>query len=200
MRPQRRSRRGQRKAGAWLDRFSLRTQLAGSILGALVAETTFLLGPPPSWSTAFLAFLVLIVAVVFLLSIATSMWELDRFLTVVTFLAGLVLYIESFAVMYQVFNHEVRRCFAPRLAHHVDAVYFALSTFTTSGYGDIHASAPTCRWLVSTQMVIDFSVVALALAFFVAKATRVAARDPRDGKNSLVVETRPRSPAPGERH
>ncbi|MCF6506641.1 two pore domain potassium channel family protein [Blastococcus sp. MG754426] len=43
-----------------------------------------------------------------------------------------------------------------------DALYFALSTLTTVGYGDIHAAGQLARVLVSVQLVFNVLVLAAA--------------------------------------
>jgi len=102
----------------------------------------------------------------------------------VTFAAAVGAYLLAVATIYSVESqrsqHTVSPCFHPPFAHHVDAFYFTLSTFTTAGFGDIHANNPTCRWLVSGQMVLDITVVALAVAAFVsAYSLRPAPGPPR---------------------
>jgi voltage-gated potassium channel Kch len=46
----------------------------------------------------------------------------------------------------------------------IDAIYFAVATFTTTGYGDIQAVSQGARLLVSVQMLAGFAVVAVGLA------------------------------------
>jgi len=41
-----------------------------------------------------------------------------------------------------------------------DALYFALATLTTVGYGDVHASGQVARGIVTVQLVFDVLVVA----------------------------------------
>ena len=43
-----------------------------------------------------------------------------------------------------------------------DALYFALSTLTTVGYGDVHAAGQVARALVSLQLVFNVLVLATA--------------------------------------
>jgi voltage-gated potassium channel len=60
----------------------------------------------------------------------------------------------------------------------VDALYFAVSTMLTVGYGDIHATGQVARGLVLVQMVFDVAFVATAGAVlnarFRSRAERVA--------------------------
>jgi Ion channel len=48
------------------------------------------------------------------------------------------------------------------LATRIDALYFALTTLFTVGYGDIHPVGQLARALVSVQMVLNVGVLALA--------------------------------------
>lgn len=45
----------------------------------------------------------------------------------------------------------------------VDAIYFALSTVTTAGFGDISPHSETCRWLTSGELGIGFPILGLAI-------------------------------------
>jgi len=55
-----------------------------------------------------------------------------------------------------------------------DAIYFTVTTLSTTGFGDIAANSPTARWVVTAQMLLDLIVVVgLARVFIVAaKAAR----------------------------
>jgi hypothetical protein len=46
----------------------------------------------------------------------------------------------------------------------LDAVYFAVTTLSTTGFGDIHAHADMCRRLVTAEMLIGFPALGLAIA------------------------------------
>jgi len=48
------------------------------------------------------------------------------------------------------------------LATRIDALYFALTTLFTVGYGDIHPVGQLARALVSVQMVLNVGVLAVA--------------------------------------
>ena len=55
-----------------------------------------------------------------------------------------------------------------------DAVYFTVTTLSTTGFGDIAANSQAARWVVTTQMLFDLVVlVGLARVFMLAaKASR----------------------------
>lgn len=44
----------------------------------------------------------------------------------------------------------------------LDALYFALATMFTIGYGDVHAEGQLARGIVSVQMVFDVAILAAA--------------------------------------
>jgi hypothetical protein len=46
----------------------------------------------------------------------------------------------------------------------VSAAYYALSTLSTTGFGDIAAHSRDCRWLSIVQLSIGFPTIALAIA------------------------------------
>jgi hypothetical protein len=54
----------------------------------------------------------------------------------------------------------------------IDAVYFTVSTLSTVGYGDVHASGQAARLAVTVQILADLSVIALSVRALVAAARR----------------------------
>ena len=58
------------------------------------------------------------------------------------------------------------------LATRTDALYFAVSTLATVGFGDIHAQGQLARALVLTQMVFNVAVLAAAFALLRTAAAR----------------------------
>jgi membrane-associated HD superfamily phosphohydrolase len=58
-----------------------------------------------------------------------------------------------------------------------DAIYFTVTTLSTTGFGDIAAKSPTARWVVTAQMLVDLiAVVGLARVFIMAAKTARAKR------------------------
>ncbi|WBB89409.1 potassium channel family protein [Verrucosispora sp. WMMC514] len=53
----------------------------------------------------------------------------------------------------------------------VDALYFALATLTTIGYGDVHAHGQLARVLVCAQMVFSIGVIATGFSLVVKRLT-----------------------------
>jgi hypothetical protein len=50
-----------------------------------------------------------------------------------------------------------------------DAVYYAISTLTTAGFGDISAHSTDCRGVTITELAIGFPVLGLAVAAVAAR-------------------------------
>lgn len=53
-----------------------------------------------------------------------------------------------------------------------DAWYFAITTFTTTGYGDIYATSEATRLAVSAQQIAGFLLVAVGLASALGRTNR----------------------------
>jgi voltage-gated potassium channel len=68
----------------------------------------------------------------------------------------------------------------------LDAVYFALTTLSTVGFGDIHAKGQAARLVVSLQVVVDvvFLAVAVRLLTGIASVRRTASPGPAGGARS----------------
>ncbi|SBT37185.1 potassium channel family protein [Micromonospora auratinigra] len=64
------------------------------------------------------------------------------------------------------------------LATRIDALYFALTTLTTVGYGDVHAQGQIARVLVCVQMIFSIGVVATGASIVVKQMTQ----RPRPGR------------------
>lgn len=54
----------------------------------------------------------------------------------------------------------------------VDAAYFALTTLSTVGFGDIHAKGQAARVVVSVQIVVDLAFIAIAVRLLTTVALR----------------------------
>ncbi|KXK60035.1 ion transporter [Micromonospora rosaria] len=61
----------------------------------------------------------------------------------------------------------------------VDALYFALATLTTIGYGDVHAEGQFARSVVAVQMAFSIGVIATGLSLVLKNLTRPKATPPR---------------------
>lgn len=75
-----------------------------------------------------------------------------------------------FAALYRMADATDTSAFSETLDH-IDGLYLSMATFSTVGFGDIHAVSSTARLLVTLQMVVDVAVLAgAARAAFVVAA------------------------------
>ncbi|MFI2711206.1 potassium channel family protein [Micromonospora sp. NPDC018662] len=58
----------------------------------------------------------------------------------------------------------------------IDALYFALATLTTIGYGDVHAQGQIARVAVCAQMVFSIGVIATGASVVVRQMTQRSSR------------------------
>jgi hypothetical protein len=59
----------------------------------------------------------------------------------------------------------------------MSSLYFTTTVFTTTGFGDINASTPTCQAWVTTQMVSGFVIISILIASFVARLLQLISTD-----------------------
>lgn len=64
------------------------------------------------------------------------------------------------------------------LSTKVDAVYFTVTTMSTVGFGDIHASGQAARVAVTVQIVFDLSFLAVSLRLLIGSLRRRGVVDP----------------------
>ena len=63
------------------------------------------------------------------------------------------------------------------LSTKIDAVYFTITTMSTVGFGDIHASGQAARVAVSIQIIFDLSLLAMSLRLLIGSVRRRSAAD-----------------------
>jgi hypothetical protein len=73
-----------------------------------------------------------------------------------------------FAFSYWLQGYRDGSCFETRISK-IDAVYFTVTTFSTTGFGDIQPVTQTCRAVVTAQMVSGFAVITVSVSFFLSK-------------------------------
>jgi voltage-gated potassium channel len=76
------------------------------------------------------------------------------------------LFLLLFADVYYVLGHDRPGSFGPALTR-TDALYFAVTVFSTVGFGDIAPVSAAARILVTLQMVADLVVLGVALRVIV---------------------------------
>jgi hypothetical protein len=89
------------------------------------------------------------------------------------------LFLLLFAGAYAVMEHLARASFGQPLTH-TDALYFAVTVFSTVGFGDIAPRTEAARILVTIQMIMDLVIIGLAIQAIVEAARRGVHR--RSGK------------------
>ena len=96
----------------------------------------------------------------------------------------LLLFASTYVVMaaLSVSNFDVRLT-------HTDGLYFAVTVFSTVGFGDITAKTQAARLVVTGQMITDLVVLGLTIKVIVGAVNR--ARQPADS----AAPSLPRSPA-----
>jgi voltage-gated potassium channel len=63
---------------------------------------------------------------------------------------------------------------------HTDALYFAVTVFTTVGFGDITAKSEGARLLVTGQMVTDLIILGIGAKIIFGAVTRGRQRQPQN--------------------
>jgi voltage-gated potassium channel len=66
---------------------------------------------------------------------------------------------------------------------HTDGLYFAVTVFSTVGFGDITAKTATARLVVTGQMITDLIVLGLAIKVIVGAVSRGQQRQDRRGQH-----------------
>jgi voltage-gated potassium channel len=86
-----------------------------------------------------------------------------------------------FATAYMVMAGDQQGSFSESLTR-IDALYYAMSVFTTVGFGDIAAQSEAARTVTMVQMLADLVYVGLLVRLFTTAAgigtKRRAAEDP----------------------
>ncbi len=92
-----------------------------------------------------------------------------RTLNAVSFGIAFSALVGIYSATYLHLAHDSSECFGPRRLSHVEALYFTVTTFTTTGFGDIHAYSPGCRIVVATQTLVGLIIVTVAIAALAAR-------------------------------
>ncbi len=114
-------------------------------------------------------------------AIATSPFPIAAAMEAIVFL--LVILVFGFATAYFVLADESAQMVG--IDTKIDAVYFAISTLATVGYGDVHASGQVARVAASIQMLVDLVFIAVVVRMIAAVARRtVGDRDAPSGDDA----------------
>jgi hypothetical protein len=82
---------------------------------------------------------------------------------------GIVGMVGAFAGAYLELGYASRGCFNPNVHHHIDAIYVALTNFTTVGSGGFSPHSGACRLVVAGESVVGVAVVAVGIAVLAAR-------------------------------
>jgi voltage-gated potassium channel len=89
------------------------------------------------------------------------------------------LYLLLFAGVYVAMANLSIRSFGIHLTH-TDGLYFAVTVFSTVGFGDIKAKTEVARLVVTVQMIADLLVIGLAIRVILGAVTRSRQQQPQD--------------------
>jgi hypothetical protein len=88
----------------------------------------------------------------------------SRWLIVSRVVEAYLVLIGSFAAVYFQLAHTHPTQFQVAISHHVQAIYFTIGTFTTTGFGEIHPQKNLSQSLVSAQMVVALIMIGVVVA------------------------------------
>jgi hypothetical protein len=107
----------------------------------------------------------------------------DRRFLGLALLAAAFVIVVGFALTYVLITDRDDTAFGSEDLGYVDAVYFSLATFTTTGFGDISAASDLARAVVSLQMATTFVYAGVAVGLIV---PRLGGRDEFPGGGGSV--------------
>jgi len=121
----------------------------------------------------------LAVAAMQIRSVVLSPYPAIRAVEALTVTATLFLFL--FASGYLVLEQAQPDSFTGDELTRIDALYFTVTVFATVGFGDIVATSPTARTMVTIQMLLDLLVLGLGIRAFVGAVQRGRERVSKEG-------------------
>jgi voltage-gated potassium channel len=152
------------------------------VASTTVLVTAYYLLPPDHSSTPVAVTILAIALLVFLGLVAFRIRSIIRspfpgMRAVEALATSVPLFLLVFSSTYVVMAAISASNFGGRLTH-TDGLYFAVTVFSTVGFGDITAKSQAARLVVTGQMVSDLVILGLAIKVIVGAVSR--ARQPRD--------------------
>lgn len=84
-------------------------------------------------------------------------------------LVTLIPYLIVFSDLYYDLGHKYANECTNIAMTKMSSLYFATTTFSTTGFGDIHAVTPTCQAWVTVQMISGFIIISIIIASFISR-------------------------------
>jgi len=141
--------------------------------------------PALAWVIFGLAMLAAGLGVIFLVTTAMyAEWMVMKFRIaglIAQAACGTAALMSMFAYSYWVLSSQVPASFNAPMAR-IDAIYFTLGTFTTTGTGQFSAQSAGAELLVSGQVVLGWTFAAILLALLVPRAAAAYKRQSTNGR------------------
>jgi len=149
--------------------------LLRALLGAAVLVTLYYLLPlDREWGLSS----ALLMAMGLALFVAVLIWQFRKVLTsrhpglraIEALAVTLPLFLLLFATTYFLMSVHGSGTFSQEQLSRTDALYFAVTTFATVGFGDITPTSQSARVVVSFQMLLDLVILGVGINAFVSAA------------------------------
>jgi hypothetical protein len=131
----------------------------------------------PHWLPAFLAlsFSLLTVAILFFIVFPVEFWNSASAATlnVLVFLAFSAGLLGIFSASYLQLVRNYPSCLSQHHLNHVEALYFATTSFTAAGPSDITPHSGLCRMTVAFQTIVGLTLISLIVAAMVTRLVQL---------------------------
>jgi voltage-gated potassium channel len=158
-------------------------------LVALVVYVSLAAGTPrirsPIAPFVFTGIVIILIATSMLILLSQGVRHVSRASVVTAIFLDLAILVCAFTAAY--YSYGGPGSGIPKVGTHLDALYFTVTILSTVGFGDITATGQGARLLVTMQMVLDFSYLAVVLGIvlnLITSASAGAAWADRDGPGS----------------
>ncbi len=176
------------KSQSWLEDLErsqiVRTALRAS-LTAGVLVSIYYLAPIPHRSDKFPVLHVAVALALFVVVLAVEIRQIARsdqpMLRASVAMATVIpLFLVMFSWLYLVMSQSNLSAFGTGLSR-TSALYFAITVFSTVGFGDITAKTDAARLVVAIQMLADLAVIAVVVRLIFGAADRSQRRNQERG-------------------
>jgi voltage-gated potassium channel len=161
----------------WMPPMGLGTVVLAVDLVALVVYVSLAARVPkirsPIVPFAFTGTVIILIAVSMLVLLSRGVRHVSLASVVAAVFIDLAILVCAFTTAY--YSYGGRGGEIPKISTHLDSLYFAITILSTVGFGDITATGQGARLLVTMQMVLDFSYLAMVLGIVLNLITSAAA-------------------------